>query len=69
MFIWVKKSDIKIIDKTIKLYAETHGGYLKESNVIMRAMWNIITNNNEERKRSRKVIGDILSKIIKKLNT
>ena len=69
MFIWVKKSDIKIIDKMIRVYAETHGVYYKESNVLMRAMWNIITNNNGERKRSRKVIGEILSKVIKKLNT
>lgn len=66
MIIILSKKKVKLIDSMIKIYAEANGGYLKESNVMMRAVWNIFTNNNGERKRSLSTMVDAIRNILKK---
>lgn len=56
MIIFLSKDKVKLMDFLIKTYGENNGGYLKEQNVMMRAIWNIFTNNNGERKRSLKIM-------------
>jgi len=66
MIIFISRKKVKLMDAIIKVYAENNGGYLKESNVMLRSIWNVFTNNNGERKRSLQTMIDIIKRVVKK---
>ncbi len=56
----LKKTDIIATNAVITHLADKYG-ILDERMVQMRANWNLMTNNNGERKRSRNILGDYIN--------
>lgn len=65
MIIIISKKKVKLIDSILKVYAEHPDRHAKEYK-MMRAIWNIFTNNNNERKRSMYVLVEIFRKMLNK---
>ena len=51
--------DVRAANLLINKFTEKYGA-LSEPMVVARAIWNVFTNNNKERERSRSIIGRML---------